>query len=247
MPTSSTPHVISLVHVSEIPSLLANAFCYTIGIDLWSSSCIFSIVVTWASSITFLMMTDDNFVMRVVWAVQESLDWTIHTLRQMKTPQAAFEETHLALDACADRALQRLYSAQNVADAKKFRADVLRHGAELDRLCQDHKANLDAKNKVYERHRRLEIEKLYRRLIQAVGVDFIQNILRELAQTPSLADAVDRTAAPANQPTPPAEAEPEVVSPVEPPVRSPPANSERPAHSEASPSPAVRMCIASRG
>ncbi|KAH8743993.1 hypothetical protein F5883DRAFT_30907 [Diaporthe sp. PMI_573] len=172
-------------------------------------------------------MADEDYAVSVVWAVKASLDQTYHALRQMKTPQAAFEEKQSAVNVSIDQALQGHHSAQSGAEAEQFREDILRHGAELHQLRQDHQATLDAKTKDFEHQRRLEIENLCRLLVQAVGLDLFQNALQDLTNNPS--DAVNRTSAPATQPTPPAtEAESEVVCPVEHPARSPPAHSERP-------------------
>lgn len=178
-------------------------------------------------------MVGADYAVRVVWAVKESLDQTYHALCQMKTPQAAFEEKQSTVNVSIDQALRGHHSAQSRAEAEKFRDDILRHGAELHQLRQDYQATLDAKTKDFNHQRRLVIENLCRLLVQAVGLDFFQNALRDLTNIAS--DAVDHTSAPANQPTPPAtEGESEVVPPIEHPVTSPPADSERPVRAEAS-------------
>lgn len=177
-------------------------------------------------------MAEDDYAVRVVWAVKASLDHTYHALRQMKTPQAAFEERQSTVNASIDQALRGHHSAQSGAEAGKFREDILRHGAELHQLRQDYQATLDAKTKDFEQQRRLVLENLCRLLVQDVGLDFFQNALRDLTNNPS--DAANRSSAPANQPTPPAtEVESEVVSPIEHPVTSPPAESERPVRADA--------------
>ncbi|KAI7785683.1 hypothetical protein LA080_006249 [Diaporthe eres] len=175
-------------------------------------------------------MSDVDYAMGVVHAVRDSAEQTYSALQRMKTPQAAFEERQAAVDVRLVQALNDHHSAQNRGEADRvarFKEDVVRHGAELTQLRQDHQATLDAKNKEFEHQRRLAIEDLCRRLINAVGPDLIQSALRNLTKNPS--DATSSTLTPANQPTPPAtEPEPEVVSPAEHPARSPPASSERP-------------------
>lgn len=190
-------------------------------------------------------MADGDFAMGVMWAVKGSFDQTCNALRQMKTPQAAFEEKQSAANHSVDQALRCHRSAQSVGEQLKFRDDILRLSVELHQLEQDHQATLDAKNKDYEDQRRLVIENLCRLLFQAIGPDLFLNAIRNLTDNPS--DAVNRTSAPANQPTPPAtEAESEVVSPVEHPVRSPPASPEIPVRAGASSSPAVSMRITAK-
>lgn len=190
-------------------------------------------------------MSDVDYAMRVVHAVQDSAEQTYLALQRMKTPKAAFEERQAALIVSFDQALYCHHSAQSRAEADRFREDILRNSVELHQLYQDHQATRDAKNKDFEHQRRLAIEDLCRRLIHDVGPDLIQNALRNLTKNPS--DATSSTPTPANQPTPPAtEPEPEVVSPAEHPARSPPASSERPVRADASPSSNVRMCIAAK-
>ncbi|KAG6353431.1 hypothetical protein INS49_005612 [Diaporthe citri] len=178
-------------------------------------------------------MSDLDYAMRVVHAVQDSAEQTYSALHRMKTPQAAFEERQAAVNVSIDQALNSHHSAQSCAEADRFREDILRHSAELHQLRQDHQATLDAKNKDFEHQRRLAIEDLCRRLIHAVGPDLIQSAIRNLTKNPS--DATSSNPTPANQPTPPAtEPEPEVVCPAEHPARSPPASPERPVRADAS-------------
>lgn len=183
--------------------------------------------------------------MRVMWAVKCSFDRTRDALSQMKTPQAVFEEKQSAVNVSIDQALQGHHSAQSSAETEKFRQDIVRHVVEFHQLCQDHQATLDEKTRDFERQRCLAIEHLCRRFVQDVGLDFFRNAVRDLTINPS--DAVNRTSASVNQPTPPAtEAESEIVSPVEHPVRSPPASPERQVRADASSSSAVRMRIATK-
>lgn len=186
-------------------------------------------------------MVGADYAVRVVWAVKDSLNQTIHTLAEMKNPQAAFEEKQSTVNVSIDQALRGHHSAQSRAEAEKFRDDILRHGAELHQLRQDYQATLDAKTKDFDHQRRLVIENLCRLLVQAIGLDFFQNAVPELTNITS--DAVDHTSAPANQPTPPAaEPESEVVSPIQHPVGSTPADSERPVRDYVNSYSAVRMC-----
>lgn len=192
-------------------------------------------------------MSDVDYAMGVVHAVQDSAEQTYSALQRMKTPQAAFEEREAAVSVSLKQAINDYHSAEirGEADRAARFEDTARHGAELFQLRQDHQATLDAKNKEFEHQRRLAIEDLCRRLIQAVGPDLIQNSLRNLTKNPS--DATSSTLTPANQPTPPAtEPEPEVVSPAEHPARSPPASSERPVRADASASSNVSMRIAAK-
>lgn len=179
-------------------------------------------------------MADVDYAVRVVWAVKDSLDQTIHTLRQMRDPKSAFEEKQSTVNASIDQALRDHHSAQDRADraeAEKFRENILRHSAELHQLRQDYEATLDAKTRDFERQHRLVIENLCRLLVKAVGPDLFQKALRDITTNPS--DAKNGTSAPANQPTPPAtEAESRVVSPIEHPTTSPPADSERPVRAD---------------
>lgn len=199
-------------------------------------------------------MAEMDDAVRVIWAIKASLDQIYYKLHQMQTPQAAFEEKQSAVNLSIDKALGCHHSARSNADAARIRDDILRHGAELHRLRQEHEATLDARTEDYERQRRLAIEQLCRLIVQDVGIDVFQKALRDLTNNQSEAGsstaapaAPDAPAAPANQPTPPAtEAESEVVSPVEHPVRSPPASPERSAHADASASSAVRMRIAAK-
>lgn len=190
-------------------------------------------------------MADGDYAMRVVCAVQDSATQTHLALRGMKTPEAAFQEKQAAVNASIDQALEGHHSAQSSAEANKFRQDILRHSAELHQLIEDHQATLDVKTKDFEYQRRLEIENLCRRLVNAIGRDLFQNALRDLTNNPP--DATSSTSAPANQPTPPAtEAESEIVSPAEQSARPPPTSPERPVRADASASSAVRMRIAAK-
>lgn len=190
-------------------------------------------------------MSEDDYAMRVVHAVQYSAEQTYSALQRMKNPQSAFEERQAAVNASIDRALHGHHSAQSLAEKDRFREDILRHVAELHQLLQDHEATLDAKNKEFEHQRRLAIEDLCRCLIRAVGPDLIQHAIRNLTKNPS--DAISSTPTPANQPTPPAtEPEPDVVCPAERTARSPPASPERPVRADASASSKVRIRIAAK-
>lgn len=192
-------------------------------------------------------MAEMDYAVRVIWAIKASLDKIYYELHQMPTPQAAFEEKQSAVNLSIDQALGCHHAARSAAEAAKLRDDILRHGAELHRLRQDHEATLDARTKDYEHRRRLAIENLCRLIVQDVGLDLFKGALRDLTNDQSEAGsstAAAAAAAPANQPTPPAtEAESENVSPVEHPVRSPPASPERSARDDASASSAVRMRI----
>lgn len=192
-------------------------------------------------------MAEMDFAVRVIWAIKASLDKIYYELHQMPTPQAAFEEKQSAVNLSIDQALGCHHAARSGADAARIRDDILRHGAELHRLRQDHEATLDARTKDYERQRRLAIENLCRLIVQDVGLGLFKDAIRDLTNDKSEAGsstAAAAAAAPANQPTPPAtEAESENVSPVEHPVRSPPASPERSARDDASASSAVRMRI----
>lgn len=189
-----------------------------------------------------------DHAVRIIWAIKDSLDEIFEDLRQIETPQAAFEEKQSAVNTSIDQALKGHHSAQDAAEAAKFREDILRHGAELHQLRQDHEATLDARTKGYERQCRLAIERLCRLIVQNVGLDLFQDALRDLTNNSSEAgSSTSAPAAPANQPTPPAtEAESEVVSPVEHPVRSPPAPPERSGRADAGASSSVRMRIAAK-
>lgn len=188
-------------------------------------------------------MADVDYAEGVVWAVKHSLDQTYDALLEMESPQAEFEEKESAVKVSIIEAMQGHDSAISSAEKEKFLEDLLGLGVERHQLRQDHQATLDEKTKDYERRRRLVIENLCRLLVKAVGLDLFQKALQDLTNNPS--DAANHASAPANQPTPPAtEAESEVVSPVEHPVRSPPAYSERPVRADASSSSAVRMGIA---
>lgn len=184
-------------------------------------------------------MADVEYAVRVVWAVKDSIDQTCRALRQLRDPQAAFEEKQSTINVSIDQALRGHHSAEDRADraaAKTFREDILRHSAELHQLRQDYEATLDAKTKDFEQQHRLVIENLCRLLVKAVGPDLFQKALRDLTTNPS--DAENGTSAPVNQPqaTPPAtEAESGVVSPIEHPVTSPPADSEKPVRADTGP------------
>lgn len=201
--------------------------------------------MTPASPSALLTMSDVDYAMRVVKAVQDSAEQTSQALQRMKTPQAAFEERVTAVNAIIDKAFELHDSAQSRAEEARFRADILRHGVELHQLQQDHQATLDAKNKDFEHQQRLEIEYLCFCLVRDVGADLFQKALRSSTKNPS--GATGSTSTPAGQPTPPAtESEPEVASPVEHPARSPPASSERPVRADDGASSTVRMPIATK-
>lgn len=189
-------------------------------------------------------MAEDDYAMRVVGAVQDAATQTYLALRGMKTPEAAFQEKRAAVNATIQQAFEGHRSAQSGDEVDKFQKDVLTHSAELHQLRQDHQATLDAKTKEFEHQRRLAIENFCRLLINAVGRDLFQNALRDVTNNPS--GAVSSTSAPANQPTPPAEAESEIVSPAEHSVRPPPASSERTVSADASASSVVRIRIAAK-
>lgn len=191
------------------------------------------------------MMADMDLAESVVLAASGSVEQTFRELRQMKTPQAAFEEARSALRVIFSRAIQGHHSAQSDAERETLLKDIQRYGHELSQLDQDHQATLDAKNSHFAHQRGLVLESLCRRLVQDIGRDLFQKVLQDLTNNPS--DAVNRTSSPANEPTPPAtEAGSEVVSPVEHAVRSPPANPQTLVSTDACFSSAVRMCIAAK-
>lgn len=245
-PLPTSPIIISLAHVAlREPVASCDGFPPHRCVNLYFLSYIFPIVVTPASSPGLLVMAEDDYAMRVVGAVQDSATQTQLALRGMKTPEAAFQEKQAALNASVDQAFEAYYSAQSGAEAEKLRKTILDHGADLRQLRQDHQATLGAKTKDFEHQRRLEIESLCRRLVNAVGRDLFQKALRDVTNNP--ADAASGTSAPANQPTPPAtEAESEIVSPAEHSVRPPPASLERPVRADARASSALRICTSAK-
>lgn len=201
--------------------------------------------MTPASPSSLPTMSDVDNAMRIVKTVRNSARETSQALRRVKNRQAAFEEREAAAIKILEQAIKSYHSAQSLVEAEGIREDVVRHSRELDQLRQDHQATMDAKNNDFEHQWRLEIDKLCCCFVDAVGLDFVQNAIRNSTKNPS--GATGSAPTPADQPTPPAtEPEPEVASPAEHPARSPPASPERPVRADAGASSTVRMPIAAK-